>query len=61
MNIVPVLVLVSLSLAALAVVLFVYTTRSGTYDHADRLSLLPLEQDESAKESGHDHVGRSET
>lgn len=58
MNVVPVLVLVSLSLAALAVLLFVYTTRAGTYDHADRLSLLPLEGEETTKETDADHVGR---
>ena len=57
MNVVPVLVLVSLSLATLAVLLFVFTTRAGTYDHADRLSLLPLEGDETLKEPGDDHVG----
>ena len=45
MNVVPVLVLVSLALATLAVLLFVYVTRSGTHEHADRLSLLPLEDD----------------
>ena len=58
MNIVPVLVLVSLSLATLAVLLFVYTTRAGTYDHADRLSLLPLEGDEGTKETEEDRVSR---
>jgi len=50
MNVVPILVLVSLSLAALAVLLFLHATRSGTHEHADRLSLLPLDDDRPAKE-----------
>ena len=58
MNVVPILVLVSLSLAALAVVLFLYVTKSGTHEHADRLSLLPLEDDRPTKETRPDDVAR---
>ncbi len=45
MNVVPVLVGFSLFLAACAVLLFVYSTRNRDHEHADRLSLLPLEDD----------------
>ena len=38
-------VFVSLVLVALAVVLFVFTVRSRTFEHADRLSLAPLDED----------------
>lgn len=36
-------VFVSLVLAALGVGLFVWTVRSKTFEHADRLAILPLE------------------
>jgi nitrogen fixation-related uncharacterized protein len=45
-TVVPLLVLCSLLLAAIGVAMFVYSTRQGDHDHADRLSLLPLEDDE---------------
>jgi hypothetical protein len=38
-------VFVSLMLVAGSLVLFVYTVRSRTLEHADRLSLTPLEDD----------------
>ena len=47
MNVVPILVLCSLGLAALAVLLFLYSARQGDPDHAVRLSLLPLEDDDA--------------
>ncbi len=37
-----ILVLASLSLVVLAVTLFVWSVRQGTYEHADRLVLLPI-------------------
>ncbi|HEY8426774.1 MAG TPA: hypothetical protein VIL20_00305 [Sandaracinaceae bacterium] len=39
---------VSLALAALGVGFFVWIVRAGTSEHADRLALLPLEQDEQS-------------
>lgn len=45
MNVVPVLVLCSLFLAACAVALFAWSTCRGDHEHADRLSLLPLDDD----------------
>jgi len=38
-------IFVSLVLVAGAVVLFVYTVKSRTLEHADRLSLAPLDDD----------------
>ena len=53
MNIVPLLVLCSLSLAALGVLLFLYSVRQEDHEHADRLALLPLEEEpEATKEPG---------
>ena len=37
---------VSLVLVAAGVVLYVSRTRAGDFEHGDRLSLLPLEDDE---------------
>lgn len=48
MNVVPLLVLVSLVLAAGSVLCFLWSTRNRDVDHADRLSLLPLEDDAPA-------------
>lgn len=45
MSVVLLQVFVSLLLVAGAVVLFVFTVRSRTLEHADRLSLAPLEDD----------------
>jgi hypothetical protein len=38
-------VFVSLALVAGSLLLFVFTCRQRDFDHADRLALLPLEQD----------------
>ena len=38
-------VFVSLVLAAAGVGLFVWSIKSGTHEHADRLALLPIEDD----------------
>ena len=45
MNIILLQVFVSLMLVAGSVALFIYTVRSRTLEHADRLSLAPLEDD----------------
>jgi hypothetical protein len=47
-------IFVSLCLVAGSVVLYVHTVRARTFDHADRLALAPLDDDErpqSAPES----------
>ena len=51
MNVIPLLVFLSLALVCLALVLFFYSVRQGTHEHADRLSLLPLEEDELPQEN----------
>ncbi len=50
MEIVIVQLLVSLGLVAGAVLLFAVSVKHADSEHADRLSLLPLESDDAAKE-----------
>ena len=50
MSILPVLVICSLALAAVGVLLFLYSIRQGDHEHADRLALLPLEGDDGHAE-----------
>lgn len=45
MNVVPMQVFVSLLLVGASLVLFLFTVRQRDFDHADRLSLAPLEED----------------
>jgi hypothetical protein len=45
MNVIVLQVFVSLMLVAGSVLLFIFTVRSRTLEHADRLSLAPLEED----------------
>jgi hypothetical protein len=45
MNVIILQVFVSLMLVAGFVVLFIFTVRSRTLEHADRLSLAPLDED----------------
>ena len=69
MDVIPILVLVSLTLVALALLLFVYSVKQGDHEHADRLALLPLEEDELPpetkagieKEKGQDLASLSDT
>lgn len=49
MSVIVLQVFVSLMLVVGALVLFVWTVRSRTLDHADRLSLTPLEEDHPPK------------
>lgn len=51
MSVIALQVFVSLMLVLGAVVLFVWTIRSRTLEHADRLSLAPL-QDDSTQHPG---------
>jgi len=48
MDIVVLLVFVSLVLVVAALVFFVTRLRGGDFDHGDRLSLLPLSDDDGA-------------
>jgi cbb3-type cytochrome oxidase maturation protein len=50
MNVIPLLVLCSLFLVACGVALFVWSVRQGDPEYADRLSLLPLEDDLESSE-----------
>lgn len=45
MNVIVLQVFVSLMLVVGGVVLFVWTVKSRTFEHAERLSLAPLEDD----------------
>lgn len=49
MSVVPLQVFVSLLLVASSLVLFLFTVRQRDLDHADRLSLAPLEDDVAPK------------
>lgn len=46
MNVLIIQVFASLMLVALAVLGLLYSVKHGDHEHADRLSLLPLEDDE---------------
>jgi len=48
MNIVPVLLLCSLALVVGSIVLFVFSAKQGDCHEADRLCLMPLEDDADA-------------
>lgn len=48
MSVIVLQVFVSLMLVVGSLVLFVWTVRAGTLDHADRLSLAPLEEAKTA-------------
>lgn len=45
MEILILLIFVCLALVGAAVGFFAWTVRQGTFDHADRLALLPLDDD----------------
>lgn len=51
MDVIPLLVFLSLVLVGMALAFFFYTVRQGDHEHADRLSLLPLEEDEMPQET----------
>jgi cbb3-type cytochrome oxidase maturation protein len=53
MSIILLQVFVSLMLVAGSLVLFIWTVRSRTFDHADRLSLAPLEDDSPRQQQQH--------
>lgn len=49
MNILIVLVFISFIVAIAAVLLFALAIKNKDFEHADELSLLPLEEDENAE------------
>jgi cbb3-type cytochrome oxidase maturation protein len=51
MEVLILLVFVSLLLAGSAVGLFVWLTQRRTFEHSERLALLPIEENEYAEES----------
>jgi hypothetical protein len=50
MDVIVMQVFVSLVLVIGGVLLFVFTIRKRTFDHADRLALLPIEKEETHDE-----------
>lgn len=60
MNVLLLQVFVSLMLVAGSVVLFVWTVRSRTLEHSDRLSLAPLEEDDFADDRSPDNPASEE-
>ncbi len=57
MDVIPLLVFCSLVLGALGVLAFLYSVRQGDSEHADRLSLLPLEEDASPESKKGESAG----
>lgn len=51
MNVIVLQVFVSLMLVLGAVLLLAYSVKHSDHEHADRLSLLPLEEDEQPKKT----------
>lgn len=45
MDVIVMQVFVSMLLVAFGVLLFIFSVRKRTFDHADRLALLPLEEE----------------
>ena len=54
MSIVPLLLFCSLALVVGSIVLFVWSAKQGDCHEADRLCLLPLEDDTTSKPAGTD-------
>lgn len=52
MDILIITLFVSLVLVLAGLVLFVLRMRAGDFDHGDRLSLLPLQEDEPPEPNG---------
>jgi nitrogen fixation-related uncharacterized protein len=54
MDVVILLVFVGVVLVTAAVGFYVWTVRQGSFDHADRLALLPLDDRERPTEHRHE-------
>jgi hypothetical protein len=52
MEVIVILVFISLVLVVGALLFFIVSVRQGDLEHGDRLTLLPLEQDDSADPEG---------
>lgn len=57
MEVIPLLVFCSLVLAAIGVLFFIGSTRNHDHEHADRLALMPLEDDLSPRAELHEESG----
>jgi hypothetical protein len=55
-NVVVLQVFVSLLLVASSIVLFIFSVRHRDYEHADRLSLIPLEPERTAQDASKPEV-----
>jgi hypothetical protein len=51
MNVIVLQVFVSLMLVAGAIVLLAYSVRHADYEHSERLSLLPVEEDDARQDT----------
>lgn len=49
MNVVVLQVFVSLTLVASSILLFLHSVKQADHEHADRLALLPMEQDRTSR------------
>ncbi len=49
MNVLAALIFIGLVLVAGALLLFAYSQKSADHEHAERLSLLPLDEDDDHK------------
>ncbi|MGA9523866.1 MAG: cytochrome oxidase [Myxococcaceae bacterium] len=56
MNVLVLQVFVSLMLVVSSVLLFAYSVRHRDYEHADRLSLFPLEEERTTPEASKPEV-----
>lgn len=55
MNVVVLQVFVSLTLVASSILLFLHSVKQAEHEHADRLALLPMEEDRAPR--GSDEAG----
>jgi Cytochrome oxidase maturation protein cbb3-type len=59
-EVIVILVFISLVLVVGALLFFIISVRQGDLEHGDRLTLLPLEQDDSTEPEGIAHRPREE-
>lgn len=46
MNVIPLMIFVSLALVTLAVLFFAFVVKEHTFEHSDRMELMPLLEDD---------------
>ena len=61
MEILAVLLVASLAITCGSVGFFVWTVKKGTYDHSDRLALLPLCDEDTTSKHAHPELGHSKS